>query len=67
MNKKPRTWLGRGAVWVWLVFASALVLASACTDTQAPRYVPDPEDSIPEDTTEVGFLILPGIQDEASV
>ncbi len=67
MNKKPRTWLRRGAVWVWLVFASALVLASACTDTQAPRYIPSPEDSIPEDTSEVGFLILPGFQNEAWV
>ena len=67
MNKNPRMWLRRGAVWVWIIFASALVLASACTDTTAPRYIPSPEDSIPDDTSEVGFLILPGIQNEAWV
>jgi len=68
MNKKPRTWLGRGAVWVWIASTAVLVSASTCgKDTTAPKYIPDPEDSIPDDTSEVGFLILPGIQNEAWV
>ena len=66
MNKKPRTWIRLGAVWVWIVFASALVLASACHDTTAPKVMPPEDDSIPRDTS-IAFLILPGIQNEAWV
>ncbi len=66
MNKKPRTGLRRGAIWVWIAFAWALVLASACRDTTAPRVQPPENDSIPEDTS-IAFLILPGIQHDAWV
>ena len=66
MNKKPRTGLRRGAIWVWIVFAWALLLASACSDINRPKVIPPGNDSTPPDTG-IAFLILPGIQHEAWV
>ena len=66
MNKKPRTGLRRGAIWVWIAFAWALLFASACRDINRPKVIPPGNDSIPEDSSSA-FLILPGLQHDVWV
>ena len=43
-----------GAVWVWMVFAAALVLTAACTDLTVPRVTEQVDDTLQDSLSNAG-------------
>ena len=54
MPKNAIRWVRYRTLWVWVVFAAALVLSAACSDLTVPRFTQQGDDTLVQDTSKAG-------------
>jgi hypothetical protein len=52
MTGNANRWLRSRVLWVWLMFAGALLLSAACSDVTAPRVTKQVDDTLAPDSAE---------------
>jgi hypothetical protein len=54
MKPNAMRWLRSGTLWVWLVFAAALVVTAACTDVNVPPVTKELDDTLQDSLNHAG-------------
>lgn len=60
MQRTSARWIRHPALLTWAALVLAFGLAVACSDVTNPPYIPNPDDTAGQDSSDLqGFLVVP--------